>query len=812
VEKTLKIRRAAVLGAGVMGAQIAAHLAAAGVRTYLLDLASNEPPTDKNTAKAVGKNFRSTRAILAIENLKVLKPAPLMSESVLANIIPGNFDDDMSVLADCDWILEAVVERLDIKKSIHKRIAEFARPNVPVTTNTSGISLAKIVGELDETYATRFFGTHFFNPARYMKLLEIIPHDTCDKKLMHDLTDWLEARLGKGIVWARDTVNFVANRVGVLATQSTVKHMGELGLNIETVDALTGPLIGRAKSATFRTVDVIGIDTYLAVARNTYDVAPQDPYRELFLSPAWIQELTQKGHLGQKSGGIGCYKKDKDKNGRTVILSYRPETKSYEPEAITSFPWMAEAEKERDTIKRLKFILKQQGDGAEFIWRVIRDVMSYSAILTEEIAGGIPQPIDDALRWGFNWEWGPFELWQALGYEEILSRMQKDKTPLPAWTKKGTAFYKPEPNSLAWHMNGGAKEQFNAALGKFTEIPKPAHVYTLPQFENREDKRVVLSNKSASLVDIGDGVACLTFHSKMNSIDADIMELSQKTVAKVMSSFDALVIGNDGGNFSAGANLKMILGAIAEKKWSDIDHILRQFQGALQLIKFAPFPSVSCPYGLTLGGGCEVSLHTTERVLAGETYAGLVEMGVGLIPAGGGTKELALRAYDHMKTAERGDPMPFLQHAFMLIGMAKVSTSGMEAVEMGLYPRYTTTVSLSREHLIAKAKDRALLSLKQGYAAPSPRTALKVVGDPGIQTFRLMLYNMVEGRQISSYDAFIGEKIATVLCGGEVDGGSIVTEQYLLDLERRVFLELCQRQKTAERIEAMLKTGKALRN
>ena len=809
---TLKIRRAAVLGAGVMGAQIAAHLAAAGVRTYLLDLASNEPPADKNAAKLLGKNFRSARARMAIENLKQLKPSPLMSPSVLTSIIPGNFDDDMAVLADCDWVIEAVVERLDIKQSISKKIAEYVKPHVPVTTNTSGISLASIVKDLPPEYTRRFFGTHFFNPPRYMKLLEVIPHATTDQDLMDDLNSWIEERLGKGIVHARDTVNFIANRIGVFSTQAALKHMADLKLNVETLDNLTGPMIGRAKSATLRTMDVVGLDTFMAVAKNTHERAPEDPYRAWFLGPQWIEELIKNGALGQKTNSVGVYKKDKDAKGQTVILAYRPETKTYAAQAPKTFPWEAEAAKERDTVKRLKFIFSQKDEGAEMCWRAVRDTLAYSAILLEEIAGGEPKPVDDALRWGFNWEYGPFELWQALGYDDVLARMQKEDVPLPKWALKGVSFYTPSPGTKEWAAEGGAAKQVVAGSGKTARIPRPEYAHRLPLSENKEDKRVVLSNRSASVVDIGDGVACLNFHSKMNSIDFDIIGMTMQAVAKTQASFDALVIGNEAPNFSAGANLKMIAEAIAANKFGDIERLLREFQGAMQMVKFAPFPTVSCPQGLVLGGGCEVALHATHRLAAGETYAGLVEAGVGLVPAGGGTKELALRCYELMNYAERPDPMMFLQRAFLLIGMGKTSSSGAEAVEMGLFPSASTTITLSREHQIEKAKRLAMAMAAQGFVPRTPATNVKVTGDAGIQTFKMMLYNMVEGRQISAYDALVGEKVATILCGGEIDAGTAVGEQWFLDLERRTFLELCHEKKTFERIEFMLKNGKPLRN
>jgi 3-hydroxyacyl-CoA dehydrogenase len=809
---SLKIRRACVLGAGVMGAQIAAHLAAAGVRCHLLDLSSDEPPTDKKLAKAVGKNVRNTRSILAIENFKKLRPAPLMTQSVLANIIPGNFDDDMSVIADCDWVIEAVIERIDIKKSIHAKIAEYARPNIPITTNTSGISLAEITEGMSEEYQSRFFGTHFFNPPRYMRLLEIIPHSGCDKEVINSLCTWISERLGKGIVYANDTVNFIANRVGVFATQSTLKHMGDHNLNVETIDALTGPLIGRAKSATMRTMDVVGLDTFSAVAANTAKKAPNDPYKEWFNGPQWILDLIEKGHLGQKTSKKGgCYLKGRDAKGKTEILAYRPETHEYVSQDVTVYPWAGEAKKIRDTVERIKFVIGHDDVGAKIVWRAVADVMSYSAFLLEEIADGCPKSVDEALKWGFNWEFGPFELWQALGHDEVLARMQKEEFALPAWAKPGIEFYKPAPNTIAWSMNSGPSEQFIAPKGNFQKLPKPSYAHSLPTFENKEDKRVVLGNKSASLVDIGHGVACLTFHSKMNAIDGGITSVIQESVAKVNSDFDALVVANDGRAFSAGANLKVIVDSIKAKDWKGVDSFIRDFQGTMQMLKFASFPTVACPQGLVLGGGCEVSLHTSHQLLAGETYAGLVEVGVGLVPAGGGTKELALRNYEMMKLSENGDPSAFIQRAFMLIGMGRTSTSGHEAIEMGLYPS-GSTVSLSRDHQTERAKHIALQMVAAGYAPKIPASGVKVLGDPGIQTFRMMLYNMVAGRQVSEYDAFIGEKVATILCGGEVDAGTIVNEQHFLDLERRVFVELCQQPKTLDRIEHMLAKGRPLRN
>ena len=804
----IKIRRAAVLGAGVMGAQIAAQLAAAGVRTYLLDLATDQPPKDPKLAKKLGQKFRSARSIGAIEQLKQMKPAPLMSSSILPSIIPGNFDDDMSVLADVDWVIEVVAERLDIKKSIMTKVCEYARKDIPITTNTSGLSLNAIFEGFDEFLKRRFFGTHFFNPPRYMKLVEIIPHQESDMELVHSLATWIEERLGKGIVYAKDTINFIANRIGVFTLQASFQHMQDLGLDVETVDLLTGKLMGRPASATMRTMDVVGIDTFAHVARNVYDYAPDDPYRDTFLPPKWIENLIEKGSLGQKTGSVGAYKKTKEK-GKTKILAFRPESGDYVDPSPQQFPWLGKAQKNRDVFARSGEIIAEDDDGAKFFWRVLRDTFVYSALLLEEIAEGDVRAVDDAIRWGFNWEWGPFELWQGVGFDLIRQKIIQDGCQLPSWCTSGLAFYQPSPGSIQWSVTGPTEKV--SVQGGRDKIQKKNHEYYLPKRQNHDDERVVLSSSEGSLLDLGHGVACLVFHSKMNALNGKLIQFIQDAVAKVEEKFAGLVVANDGAVFSAGANLMEILESINQKRFDQVDQVIRVFQGTMQLLKYSSFPTVSCPHGLVLGGGLEVALHTSRQLLAGETYAGLVEAGVGLIPGGGGTKELALRSYQAVSVAENGDPMPFLQRAFLLIGMAKTSTSGAEAIEMGLFPQ-GASVSLSKDHQVERAKGMVLEMLNRGYVPPLPQQGVKVVGDPGIQTFKLMLYNMVQGGMISAYDAVIGEKIATILCGGEIDGGQKVDEQHFLDLERRMFVELCQEEKTKARIEAMLKTGKPLRN
>ena len=500
MQKDLRIRRAAVLGSGVMGAQIAALLAAAGVRVHLLDLASADAPKDPKDAALVGKNIRSARSILAVNNLKSLKPSPLYSMQILSGIIPGNLEDDMAVLRECDWIIEAVIEKLDVKQALFKRVMEYAKPGIPITTNTSGINLDDIAKNMPEEFVTNFFGTHFFNPPRYMKLLEVIPHGLTRKELISQFTSWSENTLGKGVVHAFDTVNFIANRIGVFVNQATLQAMDRHGLNIETVDALTGKLMGRPSSATFRTMDVVGLDTFAHVAKNTFDRAPKDPYRDWFKMPQWLDELVASGRLGQKSNNIGCYKKDKDTQGKTVILAYRPDVKNYVRQDVDTIEWLNTASKDGDLLKRLSAVIDQKGKHSEFVWNVLRDTFSYSALLMDEIAGGVPKPVDDAIKWGFNWEMGPFELWQGLGFEKILERMRSENAPLPEWCKPGVKFYDVAPGSTDWTRRGPSDQYFSQKAVRPKIITK-SYDFRLPKFALDGDPRTVASIKNATLLD-----------------------------------------------------------------------------------------------------------------------------------------------------------------------------------------------------------------------------------------------------------------------------------------------------------------------
>jgi len=804
---SFKVHKAAVLGAGVMGAQIAALLAAAGVETHLLDLPSSAPPDDPALRALVGERYRSTAAIAAIERLKQLKPAPLLSSGSLRRIIPGNFDDDLARLATVDWVIEAVAERLEIKQALLERVAAHLAPHSPITTNTSGLLIESIAERLPPAVQRRFFGTHFFNPPRYMRLVEIIPGKRTDTERMHALSHWIESRLGKGVVPAADTINFIGNRIGVFNLVIALHHMQDLGLDAATVDAVTGALMGRPASATLRTIDVIGLDTFVHVARNVHEVAGDDPFHARLLPPEWVMDLIARGHLGQKTGS-GIYRKGRDAQGATRILVWRPEVGEYVEQSPPQAPWLELARAERDTLARLRSVLAADDAAAEFVWRVLRDTLAYSALLVGEIADGELAAIDNSLKWGFSWEYGPFELWQGMGYREVLARMRQDGVALPAWLTPQLRFYDPEPGTAAWALTG-ARSRFNALTAEQQVVVHPPHRFFLPHAASESDPRLVRGNASASLLDLGDGVACLSVHTKLNALDEAAVDMLAQSCEAVHAAFRGLVIANEGRAFSAGADLKFFLRCIDAGRQEEIERFIRHFQDVLQGLKFAGFPSVACPHGLTLGGGCEFSLHASRHLLAGETVAGLVETGVGLLPGGGGTKELALRAYRMLRHADAGDPLPFLQRGFRLITTAWRSGSGLEAMESGLYPPHAH-LSLSRDHQLAKAKAMVVEMAHRGYVAPVPESALSVPGRSGIEA--LITAHGRQQRDASEHDRRIAREVATVLCGGEVESGTLVSEQDLLDLERQAFVALCHEARTAERIRHVLATGKPLRN
>lgn len=789
----LNIGKAAVLGAGTMGAGIAAHLANAGIPVLLLDIAPQEE----------GAKDRNSIVKSLFEAAKKLKPAPFMLNENANLISLGNFTDDMVKLKDCDFVIEAVVERLDIKHKVFAEVEKNRKPGSVIASNTSGIPIESIAEPFSDDFKKHFVGIHFFNPPRYMKLVEVIPTSFTDGEIACAISGFLDQRLGKGVVPAKDRPNFIANRVGVFSMMATIKEMIEMGLTPTEVDQITGKAIGHASSATFRTSDLVGLDVTAHVVNNLYPAIPDDEDREVFKLPEMIQTLLDKKILGDKTNG-GFFKKSKDETGKRVILELDLATFEYKPQAKTKFASIDAGKAIEDLPSRIKKLTWGDDKVGEFLWKTTSRISRYAANRIPEIADTIVE-IDNAIKWGFGWEIGVFEAWDAIGVRESVERMKAEGASIPASVEAMLAsgaetFYKYENGTTSFYdlVNGGYK----------TIADKPG-VIVLKSVKDRTG--VIKKNAAASLIDIGDGVACLEFHSKMNSIGSDTGQMMKFAVDEVEKNFQGLVIGNQGGNFSAGANIMMLLLAAQEEEWDDINLMVHQFQQVNMRLRYSSKPVVAAPYGLSLGGGCEIPLHCDKVRAAGETYMGLVEVGVGLLPGGGGTKEMTLRAMDLAKKTPDADPLVFLKKTFEIIGMGKVATSAQEARSFG-FLRDSDAISMNGDRLIADAKQEVLNLAAAGYTQPVQRTDILAMGEAGMAAFKIALTMMKRGGFVSDHDELIGRKIAKILCGGELNHQTYVSEQYLLDLEREGFLSLCGERKTQERIAAMLKTGKPLRN
>ena len=809
-----RISRVAVLGAGTMGARIAAHFANAGVPSYLFDIV---PPD----ADAPARNKISAAGLDAA---KKSKPAAFMEPSLATLVTVGNFEDDLKKLAEVDWIIEAVVENLEIKRSLLRKVEAIRRPGTIVTTNTSGLPVAKIAEGFSDEFRWAWFGTHFFNPPRYMRLLEIIPTPEADKAAIDAIAHFCDVRLGKGVVIAKDTPNFIGNRIGTFSVLNVIRLMQEMGLSIEEVDALTGQAVGWPKSATFRTIDLVGLDILGHVVGNmTQNV--HDERGDLQL-PDFFKQMLQKKWLGDKTKG-GFYKKTKHGDGKEderMALDWK--TLEYHPRQKPKFPALEMAKNVEDTGARLKMLLgldggpPAKGDKAgAFLWSALTDLWTYAANRVPEISDSVVE-IDRAMRLGFNWELGPFELWDAAGVEATVARMKKEGKPVAANVERLLAsgqksWYIDDPKSPA------GRKYWELGTESWEPVQVPSGIWSVTVA--KKSNGVVKKNSGASLVDLGDGVACLEFHSKMNSLGADIIGLITQTLKPggPGDSFDAFVITNDAANFSVGANLMLLLMSVQEEEWDDVDLAIRQFQGMTQAIKFSPKPVVSAPFGLCLGGGTEISLHAAARQPHAEFYTGLVEIGVGLLPGGGGCKEMLLRAVDQA-TAARGKSSPealagsvemmeAMKKAFEIIGTAKVATSAHEARGYGFLSD-SDRITMNRERVLSDAKARALELARAGYEPPVPRTDVPAPGESLLAALKMGVYMMRQGDFITDYEVKLGGKIAEVLCGGNVTPGTPVSEQYILDLEREGFKSLCGERKTQERIQYTLKTGKTLRN
>ncbi|MGR9048928.1 3-hydroxyacyl-CoA dehydrogenase NAD-binding domain-containing protein [Halobacillus faecis] len=796
-----KIKRAAVLGSGVMGAGIAAHLANVGIPTLMMDIVPREL-TDAEAKKGLTLEDKAVRNRIAADNKKALlkqKPSPLTSKQNLNLIEVGNFTDDMERLAEVDWVIEVVVENLDIKKKVLADVDRHRKKGSFVSSNTSGISIEAMSEDCSEDFKAHFLGTHFFNPPRYLKLLEVIPTKHTSQEVLQFMKEFGEDVLGKGVVEAKDTPNFIANRIGTYGLLVTVQQMLEKGYTVGEVDSVTGPTIGRPKSATFRTLDVVGLDTFIHVANNVYDQVDGEE-KKAFEIPSFMKNMLEKGWLGSKSGQ-GFFLKQKGDKG-SEILQLNPETLEYEKRGRLKTKATEMAKQEKGPQRKLKTLVNAEGDRAgDLVWSVVKPVLLYSAELYGEIADDVPS-IDEAMRWGFGWELGPFEMWDSIGVKASVERMKKEGETIPAWVEKMldeefTTFYKKENGNVYFYHEGEYKQQsFNEKVINIKRL--------------KEEREVIKKNAGASLIDLGDGVAGLEFHSRSNAIGLDIIQMINFAIDHVDENFEGLVIGNQAKNFCVGANLGMILMEAQDFNFFEIEMVVKSFQDSMMKMKYSDKPVVAAPFGMTLGGGAEVCLPADAIQASQETYMGLVEAGVGLIPGGGGNKELYIK---HLRNIPEGidfDLQKVANSVFEKIAMAKVSTSGEEAKENGFLDS-RDAISVNGDHLLHDAKQKVLGLARSGYQAPK-RTKIPVVGEQGYATMVLGAKSLALSGYASEHDLKIAEKLAFVLSGGKLKEGTLVDEQYLLDLEREAFLSLVGEAKSQARMQHMLMKGKPLRN
>ena len=797
------IRKIAILGSGVMGSRIACHFANIGCEVLLLDISPKELSDDdkKKGLTLETKTFRNKIVDAALKDTLKSNPSAIYRKSFASRITTGNFDDDLSKISNCDWIMEVVIERLDIKQQVFTNVEKFRKQGTLVTSNTSGIPIHMILEGRSDDFKANFCGTHFFNPPRYLQLLEIIPTPSTNPEVIDFLMDYGSRYLGKKTVLCKDTPAFIANRVGVYSIMSLFHIVQDMGLTVEEIDKLSGPIVGRAKSATFRTCDVVGLDTLVHVANGLKQNCPNDEESALFELPGYISQMVDRNWLGSKTNQ-GFYKKVKDENGKSQILVLDLNTLEYKEKSRVKFPSLEMAKSVDDLHQRTKMLMMGMDKAGEFYRKIFGGLLAYVSNRIPEITDDLYK-IDDALKAGFAWELGPFETWDILGFEKGLELISKENKEAASWIGEMkaagfTTFYKSE---------NGQKLYYDISTKSYKVIPGTEDLVILDTLR-AENK--VWGNSDTTLVDIGEGVLNLEFHTKMNTIGGGVIQGINKALDLAESDYKGLVISNTGQNFSAGANVGMIFMMAIEQDYDELNMAVKAFQDTMMRIRYSDTPVIVAPHNMALGGGCEVSMHADKVIAHAELYMGLVEFGVGLIPGGGGSKEFAKRLSDELS---QGDiKINRMRDKFLTIGQAKVSTSAYEAFDLGYLRNGVDEVVVSRDHQLSRAKEACLEMIHKGYIAPKREKNITVLGNEGLGIVYVGADTMLSGNYMSEHDRLISEKLGFVLCGGDLSENTQVSEQYLLDMERKAFVELCQEKKTLERLESIIKKGKVLRN
>ena len=788
------IKKVAVLGSGVMGSRIACHFAGIGVQVLLLDIVPNEAKEGNN--KALRNKIVNDSLQAAIKS----NPSPVYTKDVAKRITTGNFEDNLKDIATCDWVIEVVVERLDIKRSLYEKVEQYRKPGTLITSNTSGIPIHLLSEGRSDDFKKHFCGTHFFNPPRYLRLLEIIPTPSTDPSVVDFLMHYGDLYLGKTTVLAKDTPAFIANRIGVYGIMAIFGLLDRLGMTIDEVDALTGPIIGRPKSATFRTADVVGIDTLVKVAKGVYDSCPDDEQRAAFEIPAWLNKVVENNWLGDKTGQ-GFFKKTKGSGGEKEILTLDLNTLEYKPRVKPKFASVDGAKPVDDLKQRLKMLVAAPDKAGEFYRHFHYGLFSYISHRIPEISDEVYR-IDDAMMAGFGWEIGAFESWDVLGIERTVQAMKEAGYTVAPWINEMLE----EGNKSFYKVEGGKTLTYDPSSKTYKPIPGSNEFIILSNYQDK----LVWKNASCKVYDIGDDVLGIQWNTKMGSIGGDVLSGITKAIELAEKNYKGLVVANEGPNFSAGANVGMIFMFAIEQEYDELDFAIRAFQQTMMRARYSSVPVVVAPHGLALGGACELSLHADKCCPAAETYTGLVELGVGLIPGGGGTKEFVLRASDEMHMDE--PETITLKNRFLTIATAKVATSAHEGFEIGVYRKGLDEVVINQARRIMEAKKSVIELSDSGYVQPTPRTDIKVLGRSALGALYSGIHQMTTAKYATEHDALVAKKLAYVMCGGDLSEPTLVSEQYLLDLEREAFLSLCGEKKTLERIQSVLKGGKPVRN